>query len=438
MAATWSLQTKYSLWQRVSLAILQAKQQCNMIPAGTFEAISGSIGFTVERITELDEGPTGFHHDLHAFVETCKETMRRQGVPEAVIAHLHKDVTSYDVEDSAFSLQVLEATDQIIASLRELRSALYDRACEFKLVPMVGITHGQAAEIITLGLKLLNYVDIVDRDLERLTILREDMRVGRLAGAVGNYGHLRPEMEKRVCKILGLKPARISTQILHRDRHADLFHSCVLVACNLEHIDHNLWLMCQFPRMEAREPFKAGQRGSSQMPHKRNPHKIERIRGLAAQVRGYEGPIKEMVMTFDERAIDQSSVERISWVDGTTLVHYMINQLTQIMRGMVFFPERLQHNIDLTLGLLSSGYVKDLLLPRATTLLYKGELQPVYTFVQSCAFEAWERQVHLQVVLYEQGVLGVASKDEIEACFDPQQSLQYVEAKFEEFAPLAA
>lgn len=437
MNLVWSLRTKYDLWKEVELALLQVKMNRGMITPAHNTAISSTVDFDVARITQLDEGPGGFHHDLLAFVASCKETLGARGVKEEAIAEFHRDVTSYDIEDSAFSLQLQQAGKHIIDALRALRSALYERALEHRLVPMVGMTHGQAADVISLGVKLLNYVDIVDRDVMRVESALKDVRVGRLAGAVGGYGHLGPEIERDVCEILGLATARISTQIIHRDRHAHLFQTLVLVACNIEHIDHNLWLMCQFPRLEAREPFNEKQRGSSAMPHKRNPHKIERVRGMATLIRGYGAPIMENVTTFDERAIDQSCVERVAWADGMTLLHYMLKQMHDIVRNMKFFPEKMQQNIDITLGLLGSSYVKDLLLGKnVENLRFEGVPQDVYTWVQSCAFRAYEVKTHLKTVLIEHGIRMHATDEEIEDCFDTMRALKHVGDIFERFEVL--
>lgn len=434
MARIWDLQSKYAGWLRVELAVLQVKERYELVPTGTFEKMEATADFSVERITELDEGPGGFHHDLLAFVESCKETMQSKGVDAAVIAHFHKDVTSYDIEDSAFVLQIRQATDLIITELKRVIQCMGERALAEKYTPMIALTHGQAAEINSLGLKLLNYYHLLIRDHDRLTSALQDLAYGRLAGAVGNYGHLGPELEEAVCEILGLETESVSTQILHRAAHANLFNALVVLASDVGHVAHNLWLMCQFPRQEAREGFKKGQRGSSQMPHKRNPHKLERLRGLAAQMRGYQGPIMEMIATADERAIDQSSVERISWADGCILLHYMVDSLRKVVADMEFFPNQMQANVDRLLGVWASGHVKDLILSKGVSEWpYQNDPQPIYRFVQSCAFEAWEQQVHLREVLGRQGLGSILGLEELESCFDQGRALQHVDEVFSRF-----
>lgn len=441
MAKLWSSQNKYDLWLEVELAILWARQRLGEIDAKVYRQLRRRAGFDLDRITTLDEGPGGFRHDMLAFIEAIKETLRAKGVPESSIAYFHHKVTSYDIEDSAFSIQLVRAADLVLPLVTKARNRLVERAREHKDTLILGLTHGQAAEVTTLALKLLNYADILDHDVARLRAAQADIRIGRAAGAVGTYSHLSPAVERLACQRLKLKPAKISTQIIHRDRHAHFFAMFALLGCNIGHIVNNFWLMSQFPRLEAREPFRPGQRGSSQMPHKKNPVLTERLRGMAALLRGYLHPIMEMIATFDERAIDQSCVERIAYVDGITLIHYMLYQLDGYLAGMEFFPKNMLANIDRTLGQLGSSHVKDWFLEHGITELpYGSESLPTYEWVQRCAFEAWGKQIHLkdqilirmeEIGLCEQ--LGGASVWPFWRCFDYKHQLQNVQEVYERF-----
>jgi adenylosuccinate lyase len=417
------------------LAILWAKAKLEMISWEDYKLIKKNARVNVREITILDEGPGGFNHDMNAFNEQVKRSLRARGVPEEIVGLFNQGVTSYDVEDSAFSILLVKVCDIILPALRKLVAILRERAEQHTNTLIMGITHGQAAEVTTLALKLLNFVDMLERDIKRIETAREDMRYGRLAGAVGNYGHLGTELEKIVMAQLGLKAPRISTQILHRDRHATVANTIAQSGENLGHIAHNLWLMCQFPRLEAREPFKRGQRGSTQMPHKKNPIMLERMRGMAIMVRGFCFMIQSTVATFDERAIDQSCIERVAWPDLTSLVLYMCEKLSGIVEKIEFFPEQMARNIAFTRGVLGSGYIKDLLLSKGvSTMDFHSETLEIYKWVQSCAFEAWDSgEKHMREVVVELGILNHVSEEELEACFDNKRHLLHVGEVYERF-----
>jgi adenylosuccinate lyase len=419
MRELWDPARKFGTWLSVELAVLAARMEWGEVSPDEYSAILQKADFTVERINELDEGPGGFRHDMLAFIETCKETMRAAGLPEAWIGRFHESVTSYDIEDPAFCLLLVQSADLILTEIAKFRDALFARAREHKETLVMGITHGQAAEVTTLATRMLNWVDALERDSARILSAQLELKVGKFSGAVGIYSDMDPRIEECTCIRLGLKPAKIATQIIHRDRHAAYMAALCVLAGNLEHIAHNLWLMCSFPRLEAREPFRKGQRGSSAMPHKKNPVVLERIRGMAAQMRGYLGSIMEMIATYDERSIDQSCVERLSWPDATTLVHYMLYQLTSVISDMQFFPETMRANIDKTLGQCGSGYVKNLLFSKGVAqLTFQGQPMTVYDWVQECANKAWEEQRHLREVMVEEGVLEHVSQSDLNRCFD--------------------
>lgn len=430
----WSLSVKYNTWLRVSLAILWTKATMRMISWEDYTLIRKNARVDVRRITFLDEGPGGMNHDMNAFNEQIKESLRAKGVPEEIVGLFNQGVTSYDVEDSAFSILLVKACDIILPALQQLVAVLRERAQEHTNTLIMGITHGQAAEVTTLALKLLNFVDMLERDIERIMAAQEAMRYGRLAGAVGNYGHLGTELERLVMKRLGLKAPRVSTQILHRDRHAALMDAITLMSENLGHIAHNLWQMCQFPRMEAREPFKKGQRGSTQMPHKKNPIILERMRGMAAMARCYSQMIRSAVSTSDERSIDQSCIERVAWPDATCLALYMLEKLQGIVAKIEFFDQRMLDNINFTRGVMGSSYIKDLLLSKGiSTMNFHGEDQVVYKWAQSCAFEAWDSGKQMRDVAVKLGILDFVTPEELDECFDNQRHLGHVREVYQRF-----
>ena len=434
MGALWSLSAKFRTWLVVSLAILEAKAKTGMISLEVYRQIRRHARVNTKRVLWWDEGPGGMHHDMQAFTETVKESLRRAGLDESVIGQFNNGITSYDIEDSALSLMLVRACQVLLPLIEGLRKALLIRASEHKSTLMMGLTHGQAAEPITLAVKMLNFVAMLDRDVERLIQAMEGVRVGRLAGAVGVYGHLGPDMEVAVCEALGLKSPAISTQILHRDCHAALMSALTTLGGNVGHIAHNFWRMVQFPRCEAREPFPKGKRGSSALPHKRNPNRLEQLRGMAEELVGYQTIMTLAIQTDDERAIDQSCQERINWPDAFALVAHMLTSLTKIVAGIEFFPEQMLANIAKIKGLHGSSYVKDLLLDKGITHLdFDGEEVQTYKWVQGCAFEAWQRQVELTDVLRERGIDNLVDPDELTVCFDPWRGLRHVPVIYERF-----
>lgn len=434
MRELWEPARKFGTWLKVEFAVLTARMELREVSPDEYNAILQKADFTVERINELDEGPQGFKQDMLAFVEACKETMRTTGVPEAWIGRFHESVTSYDIEDPAFSLLLVQSADLILTEIAKLHDALFAQARKHKETKVMGITHGQAAEVTTLAARMLGWVDALERDSARILSAQLELKVGKFSGAVGIYGDIDPRIEESACTKLGLKPARIATQIIHRDRHAAYMTALCILARDLAHIAHNLWLMCEFPRLEAREPFRKGQRGSSQMPHKKNPWHLERIRGMGNQMIGYLVPVMIEVVTYDERALDQSSVERISWPDATSLVHFMLHSLTEQVAKMQFFPETMLFNIDKTLGQCGSGYVKNLLFSKGVTqLTFQGQPMAVYDWVQECANKAWTEQRHFREVVIEEGILEQVSQDDLDRCFDYNYYVRNAETIYARF-----
>ncbi len=430
MKHLWSMRTKYGLWLRVELAVLWARMLAREITRDTYRRVRDAAKYSVRRITFLDEGPSGFRHDMNAFIENVKERLRKAGVPEDMVNRFHESVTSYDVEDPAFMLQLVRSLDLIIKELAKLRVALVTRAQEHKHTAMMGVTHGQWAEPITLGAKFVVYIEALERDLERLRTARGQLTVGKFAGIVGVYGNLTPQLEAAACRRLGQRPV-LGTQIIHRDIHAQYMAALAILASNLEHVALNIWLMCQSCRGEAREPFRANQRGSSRAPHKKNPILGENLRGLAAAVRGFQSMAQEMIATADERDISQSCVERIAWPGATSIVHFMLVRLTSVIKGVEFFPDRMLVNIAASQGQTASGYVKDLLIRSGVEVLpFDGVDRPIYEWVQACAFAAWPNR-HLKDEMIDRGLLGFVARYDLDQCFDIDWQLRNIDGIFE-------
>ncbi len=457
MAAVWSYESKYTLWVKSCLAVLFALASLDRIGKNIYTTIRRAAGFDLETVEKLDKK---YKQDAQALIEACKLHMRSLGIPEDVIVHFGNMITSYDMEDPAFARLICLATDIIIKSLERMIKTLRRRAMEFEYTLCLFETHGQGAGPGYLGIRLCNWIDILERDLQRIRRARRNMQIGRFAGIIGVYGELDPEVEKIACKYLKLKSARISTQILHRDRHADLMNALALCATNVDHIATTLWAMCGYPKCEAREAFDwINQRGSTGMPHKRNPWRLERLSGMASAMRGYQLMVMEQVKTPFERAISQSSVERIAWVDGTTLLHFMLEELDSIFSRMEFFPENMQQNLDGFNGVLASQHIKDLLRKKGifklrfsptgylrSELIRCGKMDEAdyalevetYDWVKYCVYEAWDMKTnrsidHLRNVVVRQGIEVFLTHEELDECFDLKRGLAHADEIYARF-----
>src|SRR6202051_4880425 len=382
MGRIWSEENKYRQWLEVELASAEALAETGEVPKEAATLLREHAGFTVARMQEVERE---VRHDVVAFTTVVAESMAAAGHAEAS-RWLHYGLTSNDVVDTAQALMLRSASEIISKGINRLSETLKTRALEFKHTIQIGRTHGIHAEPITFGLKLALFYDEIRRNLTRFCAAAEELRVGKISGAVGTFGHIGPEAEERICRRLGLRPAPIASQVISRDRHANYVSALALSAAALEKIALEIRHLQRTEVREAEEPFSAGQKGSSAMPHKRNPVTAEQVCGLARVVRSNAQAAFEDVALWHERDISHSSVERVILPDSTILVDYMLARMTEILRGMRVFPERMRRNIDATHGLVFSG---QLLLDLAAAGMLRDD---AYKAVQENAMAAWETE----------------------------------------------
>lgn len=380
MGRIWSEDNKYRQWLEVELAAAEALAEMGQVPEDAARLLRRHASVTAERVAEIERE---VKHDVIAFTTAVAESMRGAGAEEAS-RWLHYGLTSNDIVDTAQALLVRQASELIERGLVELSEVLKRRAFEFKYTIQIGRTHGIHAEPITFGLKLALWYDEAQRNLHRFREAATEMRVGKISGAVGTFGHIGPEAEERICARLGLEPAPIASQVISRDRHANYVAALALVAATMEKIALEVRHLQRTEVREAEEPFAAGQKGSSAMPHKRNPVTCEQICGLARVVRSNVQAAFEDIALWHERDISHSSVERIILPDSTALVDYMLAKTNWLVAGLQVSAERMQRNLALTKGLIFSG---QLLLDLTSAGMLREE---AYKLVQRHAMESWE------------------------------------------------
>src|SRR5579872_4445418 len=403
MGRIWSEENKYRQWLEVELATAEALAETGEVPAEAARLLREHAGFQVGRIHEIERE---VRHDVIAFTSAVAESMAAAGHAPAS-RWLHYGLTSNDVVDTAQALLVRSASELIIAGINDLAKVLKARAFEFKNTVQIGRTHGIHAEPITFGLKLALWYDEMQRNRTRFSAAADDLRVGKISGAVGTFGHIGPEAEEQICARLGLKPAAISSQVISRDRHAEYVASLALVAATLEKIALEIRHLQRTEVREAEEPFSEGQKGSSAMPHKRNPVVSEQICGLARVVRSNAQAAFENIALWHERDISHSSVERIILPDSTILVDYMLSKTHWLISGLRVNAERMKKNLDLTRGLVFSG---QLLLDLTAAGLLREE---AYRIVQAHAMQAWETDGDFRAA--------VSNDPQIQAHLPPEQ-----------------
>src|ERR1700676_389826 len=377
MGRVWSDEGKFQRWLDVEIAATDTLAERGVVPSEAAERIRERARADAARITEIE---ARVRHDVIAFTMAVSEAI---GDPDAA-RWLHYGLTSNDVVDTAQALQVREASRLIAAGLQQLSEVLEKRAREFQHTPQIGRTHGIHAEPITFGLKLANWFAENRRNIARFAEAARQMAVGKISGAVGNAAHLGTEVEEAICRRLGLEAAPVSSQVIQRDRHAQYLSTLAIIAATLEKIALEIRHLQRTEVREAEEPFAAGQRGSSAMPHKRNPVGCEQICGLARVVRSNAQAALENVALWHERDISHSSVERVILPDSTILVDYMLARMIEIVGGLRVFPERMRSNLDATHGLVFSG---QLLLDLVEAGAPRNE---AYQWVQEQAMAAWE------------------------------------------------
>jgi adenylosuccinate lyase len=380
MGRIWSEENRFRQWLEVELAASEALAGLGVVPAEAARALRAHAGFDVARILEIE---AEVKHDVIAFTTAVSETMARAGEAGAS-RWLHYGLTSNDVVDTAQALVLGQASAIVISGMEGLRAVLKRRALEFRRTVQIGRTHGMHAEPITFGLKFAIWYEEAGRNLVRLRAAAEDLRVGKISGAVGTFAHIGPEVEERILARLGLRPAAVASQVIQRDRHAALVSALALATALCEKIALEVRHLQRTEVREAQEHFARGQKGSSAMPHKRNPVTAEQICGLARVVRANAQAAFEDIALWHERDISHSSVERIILPDSTILADYLLDRTTRLADTLLVFPERMRRNLDMTRGLVFSG---QLLLDLAAAGMLREQ---AYRLVQGHAMRAWE------------------------------------------------
>ena len=417
MGQVWSDENKYRCWLEVELAASEALAEIGEVPKEAAAALRAHAGFKVERIDEIERD---VRHDVIAFTTAVSETMAAAGQAEAS-RWLHYGLTSNDVVDTAQSLQLKRASELLLASCDRLLEVLKKRAFEFKDTPQIGRTHGIQAEPITFGLKVAHWYDELRRNRIRLAQAAEELRIGKMSGAVGTFGHISPAAEERICEKLGLQPAAITTQVISRERHAAFVCAMAILAAGLERIALEVRHLQRTEVREADEPFGAAQKGSSAMPHKRNPVVCEQICGLARIIRANAQPAIENIALWHERDISHSSVERVILPDSTILLDYLLEKVNWLVSGMRVHPERMRKNLELTKGLIFSGQV---LLDLAAGGMLREQ---AYKVVQGEAMKAWETDGDFRAAIeHHPDVTKVLSVAQIRHAFSLERQLTNV------------
>ncbi len=403
MGRIWTDQNKFRQWLEVELAASEALASLGVGPAEAARLLRRHAAFDVARIQEIEKE---VKHDVIAFTTAVAESMAQAGHPEAS-RWLHYGLTSNDVVDTAQALQLQQAAAIILRGLEGLRAVLKRRALEFQHTVQIGRTHGVHAEPITFGLKLAIWHEEAGRDLARVGAAAEDLRVGKTSGAVGTFGHIGPDVEELICARLNLRPALVTSHVIQRDRHASFVSALALAAALCEKIALEVRHLQRTEVREAEEYFARGQKGSSAMPHKRNPVTCEQICGLARVVRANVQAAFEDIALWHERDISHSSVERVILPDSTILADYLLDKTTRLVDTLMVYPERMRRNLDLTRGLVFSGQV-------LLDLTAAGMLrEQAYRIVQTHAMRAWEEEGDFRAA--------IQADPEIRAILKPEQ-----------------
>lgn len=417
MGRIWTDQRRYETWLSVESAAADAMANHGIIPEEAARDIRERGAVDASRVEEIERTT---RHDVIAFTTAVAEHVG----PSA--RWLHFGLTSSDVLDTALALQLRESCDVLLADLEQLANAARDQASAHKHTPMIGRTHGVHAEPITFGLKLALWFDELRRDRDRIARARQGISVGKISGAVGTYAHLDPAIEQSVCRQLGLEPARVASQVIQRDRHAELLNSLAITAASLETFALEVRGLQKTELGEVEEPFAKGQKGSSAMPHKRNPIGCEQITGLARLVRSNAVAALENIALWHERDISHSSVERVILPDSFCALDHMVRRFTGIVRDLVVHPDRMLANLQRSRGVVFSGTV---LLELARRGLSREE---AYTLVQRNAMRSHEERLDFRELLTEdQDVTRIMSRQDIDTVFDLSVQLRHVDAIFE-------
>lgn len=416
MGNIWTDENRFSKYLQIEILVCEALARQGKIPAKVLKDIKERAGFDIKRIKEIEDI---LHHDVAAFVSCVQEFIGPSG------RYIHMGLTSSDVVDTALGSMMKDAVGILLEDIDGLIKAVSQKAKKYKYTPMIGRTHGVHAEPTTLGWKFALMLEELRRSKERLQRAQYIISFGKLSGAVGTYAHLDPGVEEYVCKGLGLKPAPVSTQIIQRDRHAEFMSMLALVGSSLERWAQEIRALQRTEIRELEEPFRKGQRGSSAMPHKRNPVICERICGLARLLRGYAITASQNVPLWHERDISHSSTERVIIPDGTIVLDYMLVKMTEIIKDLLVYPENMQRNLELTGGLIFSQRVLLALIDKGITR------DEAYKLVQDNAMKTWAgKGKFMDLVLKDKRATDSLSKKEIKECFDIRYYLKHVDNVF--------
>lgn len=417
MGNIWTEENRFKAWLEVEILAAEAWAELGEIPKEDVKLIREKASFNIDRIKEIEEET---RHDVVAFTRAVSETLGEES------KWVHYGLTSTDVVDTALSYQLKQANEIILGDLERFITILKEKAQEHKYTVMMGRTHGVHAEPTTFGLKLALWHEEMKRNLERFKRSAQGVEFGKISGAVGTYANINPFVEKYVCEKLGISPAPISTQTLQRDRHADYMSTLALIATSIEKFAVEVRGLQKSETREVEEYFAKGQKGSSAMPHKRNPIGSENMAGMARVIRGYMLTAYENVPLWHERDISHSSAERIILPDATIALNYMLNRFATIIKNLTVFPENMKRNMDRTLGLVFSQRVLHALIDKGLTR------EQAYDTVQPKAMESWDRQVPFrELVESDEKITSKLTSEEIADCFDYNFHLQHVDMIFE-------
>lgn len=417
MGKIWSEEAKFQSWLEVEIAVCEAQAQLGLIPKEVIPEIKQKAKFNIERIDEIEKD---VRHDMIAFLTSVSENVGDAS------RYIHLGLTSSDVIDTALGLQLARATKILKKDLADLEAAILAQARNHKYTVMIGRSHGMHGEPITFGYKLAVWLEEVRRHKERLVQAEKTISVGKISGAVGTYANIPPEVEKLTCEALGLKPDPISTQIVQRDRHAEFVWTLAIIGASLEKFATEIRHLQRTDVLEVEEPFGAKQKGSSSMPHKRNPVGSENITGLARILRANCIAALENIPLWHERDISHSSVERIILPDSTIALDYMLSRFTSIISDLVVYPANMQKNMEAFGGIIFSQSVLLKLVERGVAR------DEAYQLVQSHAMNAWNRQDgdFKGNILGDRQITALLSKEEIEDSFDPMRHLKNIDVVF--------